>query len=442
VRPVTSPAGIFRYHPSDRLHAAAVLVVIDHIREACPVVPAGIVRRIHHHRLVPAPLLLGAALAVGLLAACGGDDLVLPTGEPAAMISVVDGDGQQGQVGELLPAPIVVEVTDTAGNPIPGAEVQFVIVSAGDSAQIEPASTTTDQQGHAEARMLLGDKVGLQTGEARVGPAANPARASFTALATSPTGNQPPIAGFDWQCNQLACRFTDGSTDGDGSVAAWSWDFGDGATSTEQSPSHTYAAAGTYTVTLTVTDNEGASSQASKQVTAGTAPPANQPPHAEFDVSCTELTCGFTDRSTDDHGITAWAWDFGDGTSSTEPNPAHTYSAPGTYHVRLTVTDGSGDQDSRTHDAHAESPPPPQNEPPDADFEVHCKRLDCSFTDRSKDDDGVIVSWHWDFGDGETSIQPSPEHTYARRGHYQVSLTVTDDQGATDTRTHTADAKR
>jgi PKD repeat protein len=392
---------------------------------------------------MPVALLCGAALAGGLLAGCGGGDLVLPGGETGAVIKVVDGNGQQGTVGELLPSPIVVEVTDTAGNPIPGADVQFVLLSAGDSAQLEPASTTTDQQGHAEARMLLGDKVGLQTGEARVGQGANPPRASFTAVATSATGNQPPSAGFNWQCNQLVCQFTDASTDPDGSVTMWSWDFGDGGTSAEQSPAHTFATAGTYTVTLTATDNEGAAATAAKQVPAGTTPDANPPPRAEVDVSCTQLTCVFSDRSTDDQGVTNWAWDFGDGASSTDRNATHTYSASGTYHVRLTVTDGGGAQDSKTHDAHVEGPPPPpENQPPEADFDLHCDHLDCSFTDKSKDDDGVIVSWHWDFGDGDTSIDPSPSHTYANRGHYQVSLTVTDDEGASDTRTKTADAKR
>jgi len=391
---------------------------------------------------MPAPLLLGAALAGGLLAGCGGNDLVLPPDE-AVVIQVVGGDGQQGQVGELLPSPIVVQVTDSAGNPVPGAAVQFVLVSAGDSADIQPATTTTDQQGHAQARMLLGDKVGLQTGEARLGQGTNPPTASFTAVATSAAGNQPPTAGFGWQCSQLVCQFTDASTDGDGSVTAWSWQFGDGASSVEQSPSHTYAAPGTYTVTLIVTDNQGATAApVSKQVTAGT-PPQNQPPHAEFDVDCNQLTCVFSDRSTDDHAVTTWAWDFGDGTSSTDRNPTHTYSAPGTYHVSLTVTDGSGAQDTKTHDAHAEAPPPPpENKAPVADFDVHCAKLDCTFTDNSRDDDGVVVTWHWDFGDGTTSIDPSPEHTYAERGHYQVSLTVTDDDGASDTKTRTADARR
>jgi PKD repeat protein len=405
------------------------------------VVPAGISQPIRSG-LAPA-LLLGAALAGGLLAGCGGGDLVLPNDETGAVIRVVDGDGQTGTVGQLLASPIVVQVTDADSNPLPGVSVQFVLVSAGDSGDIEPGTTTTDQQGRAQARMLLGDKVGLQTGEARVGQGANPPKAPFTAVASSPAGNQSPTAAFDWQCNQLACQLTDASTDPDGSVTAWSWQLGDGATSAEQSPAHTYAAPGTYTVTLTVTDNEGATGQVSRQVTTGAAPPQNQPPRAEFEVDCNQLTCMFSDRSTDDQGVTGWAWDFGDGATSTDRNPTHTYSASGTFSVRLTVTDGGGAQDTKTHDAHAEAPPPPpDNKAPDADFDVHCDHLACSFTDRSKDDDGVVVSWHWDFGDGETSIQPSPEHTYAGRGHYQVSLVVTDDDGASDTRTRTADVKR
>jgi len=407
------------------------------------VVPAGLLQRVRHPWLSPARL-LGAVLAGGLLGGCGGGDLVLPNDNAATAIRIVDGDGQQGKVGELLASPIVVEVTGSAGNPVPGVSVQFVLVSAGDSAEIVPPTTTTDQQGRAQARMLLGEKVGLQTGEARLVQGASPLTASFTAVATSATGNQPPTAAFDWQCDQLACDFTDASTDGDGSVTAWSWQFGDGESSTEQSPAHSYGTSGTYTVALTVTDNEGASTPVSRQVTASAVPPPqNQPPRAEFEVDCQELTCVFSDRSTDDVGVTTWAWDFGDGATSTDRNPTHTYSGSGTFHVRLTVTDGEGAQDTRTHDAHPEAPPPPPaNKAPEADFDDHCEKLACSFTDRSKDDDGVIVSWQWDFGDGATSAEANPEHTYAERGHYQVTLTVTDDDGATDTRTHTADARR
>ncbi|MDX1531776.1 MAG: PKD domain-containing protein, partial [Rhodothermales bacterium] len=80
------------------------------------------------------------------------------------------------------------------------------------------------------------------------------------------TGNTPPNAAFTSDCTDLACSFTDGSNDPDGSIVGRSWDFGDGTTSTETNPTHTYAAAGTYSVELTVTDDGGASDVASQTV--------------------------------------------------------------------------------------------------------------------------------------------------------------------------------
>ena len=87
---------------------------------------------------------------------------------------------------------------------------------------------------------------------------------------TVPSGgstNLPPTASFGSSCTNLACNFTDASTDADGTVTAWSWNFGDATTATVPSPSHTYAAAGTYTVTLTVTDNLGATNTTTRTVT-------------------------------------------------------------------------------------------------------------------------------------------------------------------------------
>jgi subtilisin family serine protease len=81
------------------------------------------------------------------------------------------------------------------------------------------------------------------------------------------TGNQAPVASFTSSCTNLACSFSDTSTDADGTIASRSWTFGDGATSTAASPTHTYAAAGTYTVTLTATDNAGATSSTSRALT-------------------------------------------------------------------------------------------------------------------------------------------------------------------------------
>lgn len=77
---------------------------------------------------------------------------------------------------------------------------------------------------------------------------------------------------------------------------------------------------------------------------AGSSPsPVNAPPTADFAWNCVSLSCSFTDRSTDSDGsVTSWAWQFGDGATSTLRNPARTFAAPGTYTVTLTVTDNLG----------------------------------------------------------------------------------------------------
>ncbi len=86
-------------------------------------------------------------------------------------------------------------------------------------------------------------------------------------------GNAPPTAAFTSSCSDLACAFTDASTDLDGSVVAWEWAFGDGATSSQQSPSHSYVGAGTYTVTLVAIDDDGARSPAASQDVTVSEPP-------------------------------------------------------------------------------------------------------------------------------------------------------------------------
>jgi subtilisin family serine protease len=74
-----------------------------------------------------------------------------------------------------------------------------------------------------------------------------------------------------------------------------------------------------------------------------TEPPPNQPPTAAFSNSCTALVCTFTDGSNDPDGtIVGWSWTFGDGSTSSDQNPSHTYAAPGTFSVGLTVTDNRG----------------------------------------------------------------------------------------------------
>jgi PKD repeat protein len=380
--------------------------------------------------------LLANPLAVAcLVAACGGGDLTLPE---ALDIQVVQGDGQRGSVGAPLAAPVVVEVTDANGDPVAGVTVEFTLTSAGEGAGITPSTALTNAEGRAEAHVQLGDKVGVQTGEARVAGGGDTApKTTFSALAES-ADNRSPTADFSWTCDELTCQFTDASTDTDGSLDAWTWRFGDGSTSEEREPSHTYSASGTYTVRLTVTDNEGATDESSDDVTvtAPSDPPSNQPPRADFGIACEDLTCTFADESEDEDGsVESWQWDFGDGATSEERNPSHTYGSPGRYDVVLTVTDDDGVEDTRTRTAEPEAPP---NDPPEAEFEIDCQDLRCTFVDRSTDDDGSVVSWQWAFGDGATSSERNPSHIYAAAGAFAVLLAATDDDGAADTRTHTA----
>ncbi len=162
----------------------------------------------------------------------------------------------------------------------------------------------------------------------------------------TPPTNEDPVAAFTFNCNALACTFTDGSTDPDGAtdIESWSWDFGGDGTADVQHPTHTFSTAGTYAVALTVTDAAGATNTATQNVEVTTTPNVN--PTADFDFLCNAEECTFTDASTDTDGtIASYAWDFGDGNTSTEADPVHTYeniTALTDFEVTLTVTDDDG----------------------------------------------------------------------------------------------------
>ena len=150
-----------------------------------------------------------------------------------------------------------------------------------------------------------------------------------------------PVAAFTSSSPQgpieLTVEFTDQSTN---LPTAWFWDFGDGATSTLQHPVHVYTQPGTYTVSLTAMNGSGSDDQT--QVDYVHAMP--QVPVASFTSSATSgyvpLTVEFSDTSSGP--ATSWSWDFGDGATSTQQNPVHVYTQPGTYSVSLTVTNESG----------------------------------------------------------------------------------------------------
>ncbi len=221
--------------------------------------------------------------------------------------------------------------------------------------------------------------------------------------------------------------FADTSTDPDGTIASWSWDFGDGATSTLPDPTHRYATNGPKTVTLTVTDNDGASGSTSQTVTI-----VNLDPEAGFafspPVATTVDTVQFTDTSIDEDGsIIAWSWLFGDGFSSTLSSPSHRYSTKGPMTVTLTVTDNEGAFASISQTINV------LNLDPVAGFTHSPSPVTTvdivQFTDTSLDEDGNVVAWSWDFGDGSSTNLQNPTHNFASPGVYMVTLTVSDNEG-------------
>ena len=159
--------------------------------------------------------------------------------------------------------------------------------------------------------------------------------------------------------------------------------------------------------------------------------PVNTPPVASFTSSCTDLNCSFTDTSTDSDGtIAGWAWDFGDGATSAAQNPSHTYAAGGTFTVTLTASDNDGATDAASDTITVTGAT--ANDPPVASFTFSCSDLSCSFDgSASSDSDGTIVSYAWDFGDGNTAAGVTASNTFGAAGKYTVSLTVTDDDSAT-----------
>lgn len=275
-----------------------------------------------------------------------------------------------------------------------GTEVQFQTTLG----QID-ALASTDGNGVAQVTLRAAGRVGMATVTASSG--ANTSNQVMVAFAVSTLE-----ASFNPVKDGLTVAFDNTST---GNPTGHAWDFGDGNQSSEKDPVHTYSAPDDYLVRLTISD-------ATSQVSTSRVVEVRNEPIADFTFSAQGLRVLFADRSSGDP--TSWAWDFGDGMTSEEQNPSHTYSGSGSYRVVLTATNAEG-SDTVTRFVDLEAAP-------DAGFSEQISGLSVIFTDTST---GPPTSWAWDFGDGNSSMAQNPSHTYAEAGTYTVVLTVANGEG-------------
>ncbi len=266
--------------------------------------------------------------------------------------------------------------------------------------------------------------------------------------------NAPPIASFAPGSTSPVLGATvnfnpSGSSDPDGSLVQFDWEFGDGTSlsSTNALPiQHVFQSAGSKQVRLTVTDNDGLSSSttADIQVRLNAAPVAvvilpTTP------VSGTPLTFSPSGSSDSDGFLAKYDWEMGDGTTYTRLNTdavlavTHQYAGPGTYQVKLKVTDN----DNATHTVQQAlnvTLNQAGNKTPTAKIALN---ISSSITGQevvmnpsdSADSDGQIVKYQWNFGDGTTALSTTPVaqvRQFTVTGLRTISLTVTDNAGATN----------
>ena len=159
------------------------------------------------------------------------------------------------------------------------------------------------------------------------------------------------------------------------------------------------------------------------------------PPVANFTYSCTLLACNFDASSSTAQPGASYSWTFGDATSGSGVTTSHTYSAPGTYSVTLTVTDANGTSSKTSSVTVSNTAPAPV-----ASYTYSCSRLTCSFDASSSTN---ASSYSWNFGDGGTGTGVTTSHTFAARLSFVVTLTATGSGGSNSTsKTITCNNKR
>lgn len=240
-------------------------------------------------------------------------------------------------------------------------------------------------------------------------------QASFTVSDSTPCANDPTIAFTNTSVPATASAF---------------WTFGDGGTSNAFNPTHAFTQTGLLTVTLVATDVNGCLDSVSHIYNVLPTPyivfSAND--STKCSVPATVLF------SANSAGATTWSWSFGDGGNSTQQNPSHIYTSTGSFPVTVQATNASGCSATvsgiiiavDTIDINFYVSPQPA---------MGCAPLSVTFLDSSFCSTDPIVSYTYNFGDGQSSTSSNPvtTHTYASVGTYNVTYTVTTAEGCTKT---------
>jgi gliding motility-associated-like protein len=226
-------------------------------------------------------------------------------------------------------------------------------------------------------------------------------------------------------CQLQASVFNNTSSISSGSISSYGWDFTSNGSidNTTQNPNYIYSQGGNFNCTLHATSNFGCVDSVTKAVT------VYFNPHANFTAPmvCNGTATQFTDASTSQNGIiTAWAWDYtSNGTfDNNTQNPSNIYPANGTYSVTLQVTSSLGCVSSITNTIIV-------NPNPTVIMAVNnaCAGSNFGFNNYSTIPNGSIVQSLWSFGDGTTSSQTAPMHSYVNANTYNITLTETSNYG-------------
>ena len=214
------------------------------------------------------------------------------------------------------------------------------------------------------------------------------------------------------------------TVDPDGDVESYMWDFGDGNTGTGEVTEHQYESQGEYTVTLQVTDSVGNVDQVQGTLAVRDAPSVGFTFTPESPIQGQQVAFEATG------GLESYQWDLGDGTETTGRSVNHSYDNFGRFDVTVTATDGAGNQVTHTETVNVTAKPTAQFTMNPVNPTVgDTVTLDAS---SSTDPDSNIVSYTWDFGNGETGQGVVVQTEYDDPQTSEITLTVEDDAGNTD----------